>query len=275
MSQEMEYDSPASEMPAADSMSPHSEPRELRLVAYELIKEHGFELVPASPNRDWMNSTTARYANRCLPLLMANQAGWLLLNNATVHARWAGADNPSSIEFHYECPEAAERPKSLFGYGIITWNVPFLFRTPPGFDLLVRGPANRAKDGIASLEGLVETDWTSSTFTINWKFTRPHVWVTFEEGEPLCMLVPQRRGNLDEFDPSIVPIDTAADVQASFTAWCESRNKFRQEALKPDSPAAQVQWQKHYFQGKIVDGSRVPQHQTRMHLRAFTRVEGA
>jgi hypothetical protein len=35
---------------------------------------------------------------------------------------------------------------SHFGSGILTWNVPYLFRTPPGYNLLVRGPANWPKD---------------------------------------------------------------------------------------------------------------------------------
>jgi Family of unknown function (DUF6065) len=51
-------------------------------VAYELHPGHGVELVPASRERSWMNSTRKRCANRCLPLLMANQAGWLVVNNA-------------------------------------------------------------------------------------------------------------------------------------------------------------------------------------------------
>jgi hypothetical protein len=273
MSQEVQSDNPASGMRAANSVSLRSECRELRLVAYDLYSQHGFELVPASPNRDWMNSTNDRFANRCLPLLMANQAGWLLLNNAPVRARWDGTAGLAAVETHREGPELPMPPISHFGHGIITWHIPFLIRTPPGFNLLVRGPANWPKDGIAPLEGIVETDWVSSTFTMNWKFTRPHVWVTFQKGEPLCMLVPQRRGELDEFDPSIVPIDAATDEQASFTAWSKNRDKFNRELREGDPAEQEQKWEKHYFKGIHVDGSTAPQHQTRLHLRAFTRVE--
>jgi len=38
--------------------------------------------------RDWMNATDQRYANRCLPMLIANQSGWLIQNNSTVTFRW-------------------------------------------------------------------------------------------------------------------------------------------------------------------------------------------
>ena len=169
-------------------------------MAYELHPRHGVEIVPASPSRDWMNSTSGRFANRCLPLLMANQAGWLILNAATVRVRWHGGDGPDSVEIDHDS-QSWFHPTSHFGHGVITWNIPFLFRTPPGFNLLVRGPANQPKHGIACLEGIVETDWTPATFTINWKFTRRRVWATFKAGEPLCFLVPQRRGELEEFIP--------------------------------------------------------------------------
>jgi hypothetical protein len=53
-----------------------------QLVAYELHPGNGVELLPASRERSWMNSTRERFANRCLPLLMANQAGWLVVTNA-------------------------------------------------------------------------------------------------------------------------------------------------------------------------------------------------
>ena len=62
---------------------------------------------------------------------------------------------------------------SNFGYGIVTWYLPYLFRTSPGYNLWVRGPVNSPKDGIVPLEGLVETDWAEATFTVNWKITRP------------------------------------------------------------------------------------------------------
>ena len=117
------------------------------LVAYELHPGHGVELVPASHERSWMSSTRERFANRCLPLLMANQAGWLVVNNTRVRARWNGGADAASVEFEYEDGGSGFRPMSHFGHGIITWPLPFLFRTPPGFNLLVRGARNRRSGG--------------------------------------------------------------------------------------------------------------------------------
>lgn len=35
----------------------------------------GMRLIPAPASRAWMNETTDSFANRCLPLKVANQAG--------------------------------------------------------------------------------------------------------------------------------------------------------------------------------------------------------
>jgi hypothetical protein len=92
---------------------------------------------------------------------------------------------------------------SHFGYGIVTWNPRLLFHTPPGWNLVARGPANRPKRGITALEGIVETDWADATFTMNWQMTEPGFPVVFEAGEPYCLLMPVRRGSLERFAPAI------------------------------------------------------------------------
>jgi hypothetical protein len=249
-------------------------PADRELIAYELHHGHGVELVPASRERGWMDSTRERFANRCLPLLLANQAGWLVVSSARVRARWNGGAGADAIEFEYGDSESQFRPTSHFGHGIVTWSLPFLFRTPPGFNLLIRGPVNCPKHGIAALEGIVETDWSPTTFTINWKFTRPRLWATFEEGEPVGMLVPQRRGELDEFVPKMVPIAAAPDeLWTAYHSWWQNRLAFNADLRFPGSSARQAGWQKDYFRGKLPDGSAAPQHETRMRLRSFTRAE--
>ena len=75
-----------------------------------------------------------------------------------------GAD-ALKVEF-FEKPKVAHAA-SHFGSGILTVTVGYLFRTPPGYNLYIRGPANLPKDGIAPLEGIVETDWSEATFTMN------------------------------------------------------------------------------------------------------------
>ena len=63
---------------------------DMTLIAYpleppsHLLLPPSMPLVPAPLRREWMDTSADRYAYRCLPLLIANQAGWLALNNHEV-----------------------------------------------------------------------------------------------------------------------------------------------------------------------------------------------
>ena len=71
----------------------------------------------------------------------------------------------------------------------MTFSPPWLFRTPPGWDLYLKGPSNRWKPNCHPLEGIIETWWLNYTFTINWKLVEPGT-VVFARGESLGQLVP-------------------------------------------------------------------------------------
>jgi hypothetical protein len=246
------------------------------LVAYQPASAPPTRLVPAPRWRDWVNEMEDRWANRCLPLVVANEAGWVLLNEHAFVAVWSGAPAAASVSIEFDEDVGTPPPvQSHFGYGILTWAVPYLFRTPPGYNLLARGPSNWPKDGIAALEGLVETDWSVATFTMNWKLTRPGHPVRFEAGEPFCMIVPQRRGELESFRPVIRDLATDPDTQAGTKAWVESRHdievrKFLSEYSREYEDVKDA-WQRHYFKGTSPDGRVAPHHQTRLKLDEFER----
>jgi hypothetical protein len=265
----------------------------LELTIYELFQGHGLRIVPAPASRDWMDNTRHRNANHCLPMRMANQGGWLILNNSRVSMRANGPGNALTvdhIEFDYEDPvqaAAAARarvdctgmvqgqpafPHAFFGHGLVMWTLPFLFRTPPGWNLLIRGPANFPPDVVTPLEALVETDWWPNPFSFNWKFTHTGRWVTFEAGDPICMLVPQRRGDLEKFQPVIRSIDTDPELKASRMAWNAKRNAAN-AAYQPDELPA---WTPDYHKGRRPDGTQAPQqHQTRLRLREAVTTSAA
>jgi hypothetical protein len=237
--------------------------------AYALHDDPGLRLVTAPSTRAWMNGTPNAYANRCLPLLIANQAGWLVRNEADVEVTWDGGATLAGIDIRYDGDPPAYAALSHFGCGIVTWNLPWIFRTPLGYDLLVRGPANWPRDGAAPLEGLVETDWSPASFTMNWKLTRPGHTVTFAADEPICMLVPQRRAELETFLPQLHTYDTDPALRDDHAAWAASRGRFLGDLGDPGSAASSQGWQRDYFQGRRRDGSRAPQHRTRLHLAQF------
>ena len=105
---------------------------------------------------------------------------------------------------------------SHFGHGILTLCMPYLFRTSTDYNLIARGPANYPKHGIYALDGLIETDWAVSTFTMNWIFTSKNAWVSFGKDEPVCMIVPLKRGELESFQCTIVAIDSDPSLKAAY-----------------------------------------------------------
>jgi hypothetical protein len=219
-----------------------------------------------------MDGTDRRFAYRCLPLLIANQAGWFILNEHEFQATWNGGNEPADISIDYHVGPKPYAVTSHFGYGILTWTLPYLFRTPRGYNLLVRGPANYPKAGVCSLEGIVEADWSAATFTMNWKITQPGLPVAFAIGEPICMLVPQRRGELEEYRPEICALDRKSELGRGYEQWSRGREKFLDDLQQSGSTAQQLEWQKDYFRGSLPAGGIAAGHQLKLNLREFVVV---
>lgn len=244
---------------------------EVPLVAYG-IRDVGptLPLVTAPTKRRWMDMSSGRRAYFCLPMVLANQAGWFMLNTHTFKVRWSGGESVDALEIFYLTGRRPFPAVSSFGNGILTIHIPYVFRTPPGYDLLVRGPANCPKDGAHPLEGLVETDWSAATFTMNWQITRPHHTVLFEEHEPISMIVPQRRGALENFRPELRPIEADEEVSRRHSEWARSRHRFigATRAHPVDVDASRM-WERHYYRGTSVDGTEAAEHQRSLRLRPF------
>ena len=252
-------------------MSPETPPNN-DFIAYELYADQQYAIESAPIARDWMDRAHVRFPYRCLPLVIANQCGWVLLSPASFRAYWYGGPEKTDVEVQFDGPPD-NRVISHFGVGTVTFSIPYLFRTPPGINLWVKGPANHIKDGIQPLEGIVETDWLLSTFTMNWKLTRICEWVSFEKGEPFCMLVPLPRGLPESLIPKRVPIEADATLHAKYLEWQASRSGFLTGLASRDPEAVKQGWQKDYFQGKNPDGSDFEQHQTRLAIRDFAPPE--
>lgn len=269
----------------SDERNGRPAPGPISLTAYRKEHTSPLEIVPASRWRDWMNATDSRFANRCLPLLMANESGWWILNRDLVTAVWDGGPSRKALTVTYgEQVEADVSAASLFqsdvhvssnfGYGILTWEIPYIFRTEPGYNLLARGPANLPKDGASPLEGLVETDWAVAPFTMNWKLTRPGMPVHFESGEPICMIVPQQRGELEAVVPRTSELAGDPYLLAGYEQFHRERcsNKLFQalaDAGHPGVGDARTAWEMHYFRGQTPSGDPAHAHATKRRLRDF------
>jgi len=172
------------------------------------------------------------------------------------------------VKISFKPGSSSQFVKSSFGYGVLTWYLPYVFRTPPGYNLLVRGPLNYAKDGIAPLDGLVETDWAVATFSMNWRFTRPFHKVKFERDEPICAIIPQRRGELESFVPEIRNLD--GELREEFQRWLESRQHHAVDHAKHPGNRDQ---QGHYTRGETVAGKKAFEHQTKLAVAPFVERE--
>ena len=89
-------------------------------------------VIPARAIREWMDTSPEKFAYRCLPLKMANQVGWWILNTASFEVSWDGGEDITSI--HFKNDEKPSSVASHFGHGILTFCIPYLFNVNSGIE---------------------------------------------------------------------------------------------------------------------------------------------
>ena len=242
---------------------------DLEITAYE-VTERPMTLRTAQRARNWMESLPDRFAYRCLPLSMANQVGWELLNPVDFTARWNGRPGLDAIDIRFHA-EPTTLVGSHFGHGVLTFTPGYLFRTTKAHNLWIKGPANAPKDGIAPLEGIIETDWAPFTFTMNWQFTRAREKVTFEKDEPIACLMPYPRFYAGKFEPERKSIHQNPKLYAQYTDWRDERLRFNEELKQQGSEAQKQGWQRSYMKGEDPTGRAFAGHQTKVLMKEFKR----
>ena len=122
----------------------------------------GFQGAPAPP------ATAGERAGGC-GRRPRDGTGWTSMNTPISASPWSsptsgagrssarptsaspGTGRPTSAGLRVEVdPQYAPAIKSQFGSGIVTFSPPWLFRTPPGWDLYLKGPSNRWKTELRS-----------------------------------------------------------------------------------------------------------------------------
>lgn len=217
------------------------------------------DLVPGSPNRDWMDGFGHRHPYRCLPLTMANTSGWELLCPFGFTAEWNGGKLTTDITIQLDRPnpESAHTVQSHFSHGVLTFHTGYLFRTKPGWSMWTGGPPNLPKDGIYPLTGLVETDWLPFPFTMNWLFTRPGR-IRFEKNEPFCFITLQEQKPLDAVEPVRRSLASDLPLSRQYDAWREQRDEFNKKLGQQDPATVKEAWQRFYFKGEMPAAAAAP-----------------
>ncbi len=239
----------------------------MKIIAYPTVAEPP-KLRPAPAGRAWMDALPEAYAYRCLPLTMANAHGWEICSPVAFEAVWNGG--PAKTDIQISTEDQGLMPTTHFGSGILTFHVGYLFRTDPGISLIAQGPVNRPKDAIQALTGMIETDWSTYTFTMNWMFTRANTPICFERDEPFCHIFPTDPSVMEGVEPVVEPFENDAETKERHSAWSKSRNTFNADLLNPESRARSQKWQKDYYRGYQPDGEKGGEHhRTKLRLKPF------
>lgn len=226
---------------------------------------------PARKGRVWMDESPNRFAYRCLPLAIANSAGWEMFCPSGFYATWDGGAYKDSIKLQFDDPElnapaAHAFALSHFGSGVLTFHSGLLLRTPEGVQVWCKGSPNEIKHGIQALEGVIETPWLPFPFTMNWRFTQPGT-VRFNAGDPFGFLTLTRLNDLTSIVPTEHDIRDDPEAFAAYQAWSTSRRDFTEKLRAGDPATVEQGWQRNYTQGTHPEGTQAPlpaEHHTKV-----------
>src|SRR6185312_12750040 len=227
-------------------------------------------LVPSTADRVWMDVFPERHAYRCLPLSVANAHGWEVLAPGAFEITWNGRSSSGDLSVRPVGDWPADLPfqdfaRSNFSRGIVTFHTGYLFRTPPGWNLLATGPFNEPRTGIAPLTGIIEADWLPYPFTMNWQMLTAGT-VRFEKDEAFCVVMPIPKNYLPDWELAIHDVADDPVLAAEYKTFRQSREQFMEAVSANDPAAIQAGWQRHYFVGRHPDGTLVDDHLNKLRL---------
>src|SRR5205823_1653280 len=87
-------------------------------------------------------------------------------------------------------------------------------------------------------------------FTMSWQVTRRLKVIRIQRGQPICMITPIRRGEIETVDPEIRNIESDPELLRSFNVWSASRRIKVQESAPRPSGAPSAKPQGHYIRGE-------------------------
>ncbi len=227
-------------------------------------------LVPCTQERAWMDVFTDRHAYRCLPLSIANTHGWEMLVPAAFEVEWNGGVRIPDLTVRELEPFPENFPfkhfaTSNFARGIVTFHTGYLFRTPPGWNILTTGALNEPRPGICALTGIIESDWLPYPFSMNWQMLNPGT-VRFEKDEVFCTVMPIPKNYLPDWDVAVHELSDDPVLQAEMEVFRTSRDRFRKGLEAQDPEVLKEGWQRHYFVGRFPDGTEGGEHVNKVRL---------
>jgi hypothetical protein len=185
---------------------------------------------PQRADRSAAGSMPTRAFRYCEAMRTASALGWYLFPPMSFRLMWDGANDViwsygdeegwfslNTAQFpNFAAHFDSVAPDQLKGHsppflgafkdpaGLMLWSG-FVARTPPGWGLLIRPPANLThSQAYESYEGIIETDRWFGPLFVNLKLTRPNVPIEFDANYPFLQVQPVHRSvfgdALDRFD---------------------------------------------------------------------------
>jgi len=210
------------------------------IIQVNKLSRADFKIASSERERNWMEKSSGN-PYRCLPLTIANQFGWNILCPFNFKATWNGdkkAENAFNIIFDKKY-DYSNYIASHFGDGILTFSLPYIFRTEKFYGLFVRGPINHIKFNVTYLDAFVETDWLNFTFTYNIKFQKPNIEVEFEENEPLLSFFPYKLEDLENIEFKYNSIYENPELLKNYNEYSDLRIEWNKKVKDAD-------WMKDY-----------------------------
>ena len=235
-----------------------------QIIANYLFEIEHCQIVKSKPKRNWMDSTSDKFAYRCLPMSIVNQSSWDVLCPAKIEAYWNGNNSTTDVTVNYPNGSDFKFAKSEFGNGILTFHTDFVLTTDGTNSIYCKGPANFHKENIQPLEGIIETFWLPFTFTMNWKFEKPGS-VVFEKDEIMFSFFPIDLNFLESFNVTKRPMKLDSSLSTKYETYSHSRTEHIQFGHTDGET-----WQKYYMRGVCpFSNKKHPKHKTKLNLKDF------
>ena len=230
--------------------------------AYTHMAGQLIEPLRGHKQRGWF----VQHAYFCLPLLMANEYGFVVRAHYTFEVLWNGGNKAEDVVCKHILSEEEKRNhadraqviSSHFGMGTVTVQNRWVYRTPKGVNLMTINPPNLFIDGIHHMSGIIETDNLRRDFTFNLKITRPNCRIRIPKGTPIGCIIPYPRNYIDQFqmriaDETMLPPETIQNEQNAFKLHGLERAEI--DAKNPGGVGLR------YMRGEDVFGNPFEDHQ--------------
>lgn len=219
------------------------------------IDEIGTFLKPLKneKKRDWFD----KHFYKCLPISIGNLQGFVFSLPFKFDVFWNGKQRPEDLFFKFYDDEKKFNNKSHigivshFGHGIITIDVPVLFKTPPNVSLMTIAPPNFLTPGMNPLTSVIETDNLRFTFTLNIKMNIENTWIHVKKDSPLIGIIPVPRNFCDSFD-IVYGKDIFDSKEIEQERLIAKEHKEKRKNLKNNSS---YPWDRTYFNGTDIRGN--------------------